>query len=71
MTKERAMQEQIVGQLVQQLQERAGLDQEKATQVAGVVFEFLQQHSGEILKMVAAGGGGGDIMGQVGKLFGR
>ena len=28
------MQEQIVGQLVQQLQERAGLDQEKATQVA-------------------------------------
>ncbi len=51
------MQEQIVGQLVQQLQERVGLDQEKATQVATVVFEFLQQHSGEILKMVTEGGG--------------
>ncbi len=65
------MQEQIVGQLVQQLQERAGLDQEKATQVANVVLEFLQQHSGDILKMVTEGGAGGDLMGQVGKLFGR
>jgi hypothetical protein len=65
------MQEQIVGQLVQQLQERAGLDQEKATQVAHVVLEFVQQHSGDIMKMVAEGGGGGDLMGQVGKLFGR
>ena len=65
------MQEQIVGQLVQVLQERAGLDQEKATQVASVVLEFLQQHSGEILKMATEGGGAGDLMGQVGKLFGR
>jgi hypothetical protein len=52
------------------LQARAGLDQEKATQVAHVVLEFVQQHSGDIVKMVTEGGGG-DIMGQVGKLFGR
>lgn len=65
------MQEQIIGQLVQVLQERVGLDQEKATQAATVVFEFLQQHSGEVLKAVTEGGGAGDVMGQVGKLFGR
>jgi hypothetical protein len=39
--------------------------------VASVVLEFLQQHSGEILKMATEGGGTGDLMGQVGKLFGR
>ena len=64
------MQEQILGQLVQVLQEKAGLDQEKATQVANVVIEFAQQHSDELIKMVTEGGAGG-MLGQVGKLFGR
>ncbi len=64
------MQEQIVGQLVQVLQEKAGLDQEKAAQVANVVIEFAQQHSGELIKL-ATEGGASDMLGQVGKLFGR
>ncbi len=64
------MQEQILGQLVQVLQEKTGLDQEKATQVANVVIEFAQQHSDELIKMVTEGGAGG-VLGQVGKLFGR
>ena len=65
------MQEQLLGQLVQMLQERAGLDPEKATQVANVVIEFAQQHSGELLKMATEGGNAGDLLGQVGKLFGQ
>jgi len=64
------MQEQIFGQLVQVLQDKAGLDQEKATQVANVVADFAQQHAGDLVKMVTEGGGGG-ILGQAGKLFGR
>ena len=64
------MNEQIMGQLVQVLQDRAGLDQAKATQVATVVTEFMQQHSGELMKMVTEGNAG-SIMGQAGKLFGR
>ncbi len=65
------MQEQILSQLTQVLQERAGLDQEKATQVANVVAEFAQQHAGELIKMATEGGNAGDLLGQVGKLFGR
>ena len=64
------MQEQIFNQLVAVLQERAGLDQEKATQVANVVAEFAQQHAGDLVKVATEGGAGG-MMGQVGKLFGR
>ena len=64
------MQEQVLGQLVQVLHEKAGLDQEKATQVANVVIEFAQQHSDELIKMVTEGGAGG-MLGQVGKLFGQ
>ena len=64
------MQEQLLGQLVQMLQDRAGLDPAKATQVANVVIEFAQQHSGELIKM-ATEGNTGDMLGQVGKLFGR
>lgn len=64
------MQEQLTAQLVQQLQERAGLDAEKATQVVNVVIEFAQQNSGELIKMATEGGAGG-VMDQVGKLFGR
>jgi hypothetical protein len=65
------MQEQLLNQLIQALQQRVGLDQEKATQAANVVAEFAQQHAGELIKMATEGGGAGDIMGQVGKLFGR
>lgn len=64
------MQEQIFNQLVAILQEKAGLDQEKATQVANVVGEFAQQHAGELVKMATEGNAGG-MMGQVGKMFGR
>ena len=68
------MQEQIVGQLVQVLQERAGLDAEKAQQVAQVVIDFAQQHAGELLQLGMAEGGEGGVqgmLGNVGKLFGR
>ena len=64
------MQEQIFNQLVAILQERAGLDQEKATQVANVVAEFAQQHAGELVKLATEGGDEG-VMGQIGKIFGR
>lgn len=64
------MQEQILNQLIQVLQDKAGLDQEKASQVATVVAEFAQQHAGELVKM-ATEGNAGDLLGQVGKLFGR
>ena len=65
------MQEQIIGQLIQALQERAGLDPEKAAQVANVVAEFAQQHAGELIKLATEGGNANDLLGQVGKLFGR
>jgi hypothetical protein len=64
------MQEQLKNQLIQQLQQRAGLDQEKATQAANVVAEFVQQHAGELVQMATEGGAGG-LMGQAGKLLGR
>ena len=64
------MQEQLSNQLTQVLQEKAGLDAEKAAQVVNVVIEFAQQHSGELIKMATEGGAGG-VMDQVGKLFGR
>ena len=64
------MQEQIWGQLVQVLQDKAGLDAEKAQQVAQVVSDFAQEHAGDLVKMASEGGSGG-VMGQVGKLFGR
>ena len=64
------MQEQIWGQLVQVLQDKAGLDAEKAQQVAQVVADFAQEHAGDLIKMGTEGGAGG-VMGQVGKLFGR
>lgn len=68
------MQEQIVAQLVQVLQERTGLDPEKAKQVANVVIEFAQQHAGELLTLATAEGGEGGVqgmLGNVGKLLGR
>ena len=64
------MQEQLKNQLIQQLQQRVGLDQEKATQAANVVAEFVQQHAGEMVQMATEGGAGG-VMDQAGKMFGR
>ncbi len=64
------MQEQLMAQLIQVLRDRAGLDEAKAAQVANVVAEFAQQHAGELVKM-ASEGNAGDLLGQVGKLFGR
>lgn len=75
------MQEKILGQLVQVLQDRAGLDAEKAQQVAQVVADFAQQHAGELMGMVTGGGGSGEggggllsnenVQGMLGKLMGR
>lgn len=74
------MQEQILSQLKQVLQDRAGLDPEKAQQVAQVVADFAQQHAGELMGMVTGGGsgeGGGGVLnnenvqGMLGKLMGR
>jgi hypothetical protein len=64
------VQEQIWNQLVQVLQERAGLDQQKAQQVAQVVADFAQQHAGELgrLAMQQMGGEGG-VMGMLGGMF--
>ncbi|HEX5502367.1 MAG TPA: hypothetical protein VFW96_07065 [Thermomicrobiales bacterium] len=66
------MQEQIMNQLVQVLQERAGLDQQKAQQVAQVVSDFAQQHADELgqLAMQQMGGEGG-VMGKLGGMFGN
>lgn len=70
------MQEQIMGQLVQMLQERTGLDAEKAQQVAQVVAEFAQQHAGELAQMALQQQGGGEggiqgALGSIGKMFGQ
>lgn len=75
------MQEQILGQLQQVLQDHAGLDAAKAEQVAKVVADFAQQHSGELLRMVTGGGGtaegdnsvlGGEgVQDALGKILGR
>ena len=65
------MQEQVLNQLLQVVQQRVGLDQEKATQAANAAAEFARQHAVELIKMATEGGGAGDIMGQAGKLFGR
>lgn len=64
------MQEQLFGQLVQVLQERAGLDPEKATQIANVVAEFARQHLPELAQLATSQGSGGVIEG-LGKLFNR
>ncbi len=69
------MREQVLGQLVQVLQERTGLDAAKAEQVAQVVADFAQQHAGELLKMATGGGGGegggGGVQDMLGKILGR
>lgn len=70
------MQEQIFGQLVQVLQDRAGLDPGKAQQVAQVVAEFAQQHAGELVGMATGGEGGGmlnneNVQNVLGKFMGR
>ena len=69
------MQEQLVGQLVQTLQERANLDPGKAQEVAQVVLDFAQQHLPELAQMVMGSGGGeggqgGNLLGGLGNLFG-
>ncbi len=68
------MREQVFEQLVQVLQERAGLDVAKAEQVAQVVADFAQQHAGELLKMATGGdggAGGGGVQDMLGKILGR
>ena len=67
------MQEQVFGQLVQVLQERAGLDAAKAQQVAQVVADFAQQHAGDLMKMATGGNGegGGGVQDMLGKIMGR
>ncbi len=63
------MQEQLFGQLVQTLEERAGLDAEKATEVANIVAEFAQQHLPDLIKVASSEGMGG-VLGGLGGLFG-
>lgn len=73
------MKEQLLGQLVQALQDRAGLDPEKAQQVAQVVTDFAQQHAGELIAMATGGGQGTgegilnneNIQNVLGKFMGR
>jgi hypothetical protein len=68
------MQEQILGQLAQVLQDRAGIDPEQAQQVAQIVAEFAQQHAGELAQLALSQGGEGGIQGVLGglrNLFGR
>ena len=62
------MQEQLVGQLVQSLQERANLDPGKAQEVAQVVLDFAQQHLPELAQLVTGGEGGGNLLGNLGNL---
>ncbi len=64
------MQEQLVSQLTQTLQERAGLDAEKAQQVTQVVIDFAQQHAGELVQMATSEQGKG-LLGGLGGLFNR
>ena len=62
------MQEQLMNQLVQQLQERANLDPEKARQVAQVVADFAQQHLPELMQSFGSDEGG--VQGMLGKMGG-
>ncbi|MDP9374442.1 MAG: hypothetical protein M3Q65_18730 [Chloroflexota bacterium] len=62
-------QERIYQQLVQTLQERAGLDPAKAAQVADIVGEFAQQNLSDILRAFVPGGAGA-MLGGLGRLFG-
>lgn len=64
------MQEQLWNQLVQTLQEKANLSPEQAQQVAQVVSDFAQQHSGDLIQMATEGSGEG-VQSAIGKLFGR
>jgi len=70
--------EGLQAQFVQLLQERAGLDQATAEQVARVTIEFGQEHAPELIaqyapepfKSMAAGGGSGGALGGLGGLLG-
>jgi hypothetical protein len=62
-------QQRIYDQLVQTLQERAGLDAQKAGQVADIVGEFAQQNLSDILRAFVPGGAG-KLLGGLGGLFG-
>lgn len=65
------MQEQLAAQLVQVLQERVGLDAEKATQVAQVVADFAHEHLPQLLQLATGGeGGAGGLLGGLGGLPG-
>jgi hypothetical protein len=65
------MQEQLMNQLVQQLQERAHLDPEKAQQVAQVASDFAQQHLPELIQSFGGEGGAQGALGKMGGMFGN
>ena len=65
------MQEQLMNQLVQQLQERAHLDPEKAQQVAQVVSDFAQQHLPELIQSFGGEGGAQGALGKMGAMLGN
>lgn len=62
-------QERLYAQLVQTLQERAGLDPAKASRIADIVGEFAQQNLPDIPRAFV-GGGAGTVLGGLGRLFG-
>lgn len=67
------MQEQIFGQLVAVLKEKANLSEEQAGNVANVVAEWAQANAGDLVKMAmekGLAGGEGGLLGGLGNLFG-
>ena len=57
-------------ELINLLQERAGLDPDKATQVVNVILGFIKQNPEQLTGLLGGGGLEGAAEG-LGKLFGR
>ncbi len=68
------MQEQLWNQLVQVLQDKAGLSPEQAQQAAQAASDFATEHAGELVQLAASQtgvGGAEGIQSALGKLMGR